>query len=233
MFALSQKLTVPPHLSPGDADQNLKYDKLDLVQVLQRGKYLTGQPATWGDGDWDGGPGGSPGNPPDGDGRFDPKDIVASLMWSPGYLGGRYAAISRGGVEGDEQTSIIYNATTGEIVVDAPASRELTSINIDSAAGIFTGGECRSSCQGCFFTECSDDNIFKATFGGSFGSLSFGNVAQPGLSADFVANDLTVVGSLAGGGDLDDVDLIYVPEPSAVLLLLLGVLTMFVSRRRS
>jgi hypothetical protein len=35
-------------------------------------------------------------------------------------------------------------------------------------------------------------------------------------------NDLTVVGSLAGGGDLGNVDLIYVPEPSTVLLLALG-----------
>ena len=51
-----------------------------------------------------------------------------------------------------------------------------------------------------------------------------GNVAQTGLSEDFVANDLTVVGSLAGGGDLGNVDLIYVPEPSALVLLTLGLL---------
>ena len=58
-------------------------------------------------------------------------------------------------------------------------------------------------------------------------------MAQASLSEDFVANDLTVVGSLAGGGDLGDVDLIYVPEPSAILLLGLGVAgTVFVSQRR-
>ena len=31
-------------------------------------------------------------------------------------------------------------------------------------------------------------------------------------------NDLTVVGSLAGGGDLGNVDLVYVPDPSTMFL---------------
>ena len=77
----------------------------------------------------------------------------------------------------------------------------------------------------------ADNNIFKATFGSSFASLSFGAVAQPGLSEDFLSNDLTVVGSLAGGGDLGDVDLTYVPEPSTVLLLVVGLIPV-VTRRR-
>ena len=63
----------------------------------------------------------------------------------------------------------------------------------------------------------------KATFGRSFGSLSFGNVAQTGLSEEFGLGDLTVIGSLSGGGDLGNVDLIYGPEPTTVLLLCLGL----------
>ena len=109
--------------------------------------------------------------------------------------------------------------------VDAPAGTELTSINIDSAAGIFTGEKAHN--LGGNFDNDSGNNIFKATFGSSFGSLSFGNVAQPGLSQDFVLNDLTVVGSLAGGGGLGDVDLIYVPEPSTLTLTIIGVLGVF------
>ena len=35
--------------------------------------------------------------------------------------------------------SIVYHAGTGEVSVDPPAGTALTSINIDSAAGIFTG----------------------------------------------------------------------------------------------
>ena len=130
---------------------------------------------------------------------------------------GPYAAINQGGAENDAQTSVVYNADTGELSVDAPAGKELTSVNIESASGVFTGAPAQN--LGGSFDNDTDTNIFKATFGSSFGSLSFGNVAQPGLSESFVAGDLTVVGSLAGGGDLGAVDLIYVPEPASLLLL--------------
>ena len=72
----------------------------------------------------------------------------------------------------------------------------------------------------------ADNNIFKATFGSSFGSLSFGNVAQTGLSEAFVLSDLTIVGSLAGGGDLGSVDFVYVPEPASFVFLVLGLLAL-------
>ena len=44
-------------------------------------KYLTGEPATWGEGDWDGAPGGSAEDkiPPAGDGLFTQVDIIAAL----------------------------------------------------------------------------------------------------------------------------------------------------------
>ena len=79
-----------------------------------------------------------------------------------------------------------------------------------------------SRCDAGLSPRDSDNNIFKATFGSSFGSLSFGIVAQAGLSEQLVLNDLTVVGSLAGGGDLGAVDLIYIPEPSTFVLLAIG-----------
>ena len=61
-----------PQLQPGDANEDLEFDQLDLVQVQVAAKYLTGQAATWGEGDWDGAPGGRPGLPPGGNGQFDP-----------------------------------------------------------------------------------------------------------------------------------------------------------------
>jgi len=70
-------------LRPGDADQDGDFDQLDIVKVLQAAKYLTGMPATWGEGDWDGAPGGSPGDPPLGDGVFNFNDILAALRDSP------------------------------------------------------------------------------------------------------------------------------------------------------
>jgi hypothetical protein len=87
------QFTFVPELQPGDADQDLDFDQWDLVQVQQAGKYLTGQPATWGEGDWNGAPGGYSGHPPAGDGVFNQLDIVAAQQ-TAGYLTGPYAAIA-------------------------------------------------------------------------------------------------------------------------------------------
>jgi hypothetical protein len=226
---LNSEVAPPDQLWAGDADQDYDFDQLDLVKVQIAAKYLTGQPATWGAGDWDGAPGGTQGTPPQGNGLFDQLDIIAAL--APGhYLSGPYNAINTGGTTGDGQTSVVYNALTGEVAIDAPAGAQLTSVNIDSAAGIFTGDPAQN--LGGSFDNDADGNIFKATFGDRFGSLSFGAVAQAGLSEEFVGNDLTVVGSLAGGGDLGNVDLVYIPEPSTVALLALGVIGIAVGRRR-
>ncbi len=214
-------------LQAGDADQDLDFDQLDLVKVQIAAKYLAGQAATWGEGDWDGAPGGSVGNPPTGNGRFDQLDIISALTAGK-YLTGPYGAVRPGGSHGDGQTSVGYNPATGEVFVDAPAGVQLTSINIDSAARVFTGDPATN--LGGSFDNDADNNIFKATFGSSFGSLSFGRVAQPGLAHAFVLGDLSVVGSLAGGGALGDVDLIYVPEPSSVVLLAFAALALSVTR---
>ena len=200
-------------LQAGDADQDLDVDQLDLVQVQIAGKYLTGQAATWGDGDWNGAPGGGPGAPPAGDGLFNQLDIVATQQAAV-YLTGPYAALATEGA-GSNNATIVYHVD-GTLSVEVPGT-ELTSINIDSAASIFTGDAAQN--LGGSFDNDADNNIFKATFGSSFGSLSFGKVAQAGLSEDFVRNDLSAVGSLLGGGDLGVVDLKYVPEPSAMALL--------------
>ena len=82
----------------------------------------------------------------------------------------------------------------------------------------------RTEMQGIGVQSSPMEWFTRSNFGGSFGTLSFGNVAQPGLAEDFMLSDLTVVGSLAGGGDLGDVDLIYVPEPATALLCALAIL---------
>ena len=223
-YALGISAVDEPKLQAGDADMDFDFDQLDLVKVQVAAKYLSGQAATWGDGDWNGAPGGTQGNPPVGNGLFDQLDIIGALAHGL-YLAGPYAAIQADGQRNDGQTSIIYDAGSGELAVDAPAGMELTSVNIDSAGGIFTGDAAQN--LGGSFDNDADGNIFKATFGSSFGSLSFGNVAQAGLSEEFVLNDLTVVGSLNGGGALGDVDLVYIPEPSTLALLLLGLVAAF------
>ncbi len=221
-YVFDVTIAAAPPLIAGDANEDLAFDQLDIGRVSQSAKYLTGQPATWGEGDWNGAPGGAPGRPPGGDGVFNQRDIVAALATGL-YLAGPYAGVKPGGRENDPQTSLVYYAPTGEFAVDAPAGVELTSINVQSAAGIFTGAAAQN--LGGSFDNDTDDNVFKATFGSSFGSLSFGEVARAGLDEQFVLGDLSVVGSLAGGGGLGDVDLIYisVPEPAGMLLAVIGL----------
>ena len=135
------------------------------------------------------------------------------------------ATILQGGLVGDEQTSLGYDAATGELFVDAPFGTELTSVRIASALAILTGDPAdHLMLPPAGFDIDEDGVIFKSTLGSSFNSLSFGKVSQAGLSQAFLLNDLDVTGSLDGGGDLGAVDLLYVvPEPSTVLLALLGV----------
>jgi hypothetical protein len=121
----------------------------------------------------------------------------------------------------DDQTSIVYDPSTGEVIVDAPNGIALTSINIFSDLAIFTGDPAMN--LGGDFDIDTDDTIFKATLGTSFGSISFGNIAQPGLSLQAVLDDLTVEGSLEPGGGLGNVDLVYVPEPASIVLVGLGM----------
>jgi hypothetical protein len=138
-----------------------------------------------------------------------------------------------GGVLGDEQTSIFYILDTGEIGLDAPASRNLTSINLDSAAALFNVANVNHGVFNGSFDNVAEDNLFKATFGDSFGSLSFGiGVLPPGLTADFLVADLSAIGSLDVGGGLGPVDLAFVPEPSTVWLLGSGLLGLLIWRVR-
>ena len=228
LFNTTEVTPEPIELSAGDADQDLDFDQLDLVQVQIAGKYLTNQPATWGEGDWNGAPGGTPGTPPPGDDQFNQLDIVAALA-ADTYLTGPYSATKANGRKGDKQTSVGYDARTGEVWVDTPGDTNLTSINIDSASSIFTGATPKNLVGG--FDHDADGSLFKITFGGTFGSLSFGNVAQAGLSKEYVLGDLTVIGSLAGGGDLGDFNLIYVPEPSTIAIAVFGLFGGLLRRR--
>ncbi len=65
---------IPGPLRAGDANQDLYLDEADLIQAFKAGKYNTDLPATWAEGDWNGGTGGRVGQPRLGNGRFDPRD---------------------------------------------------------------------------------------------------------------------------------------------------------------
>ena len=112
--------------------------------------------------------------------------------------------------EDDDAATIWYSPMTGDVSIEVHGGT-LTSINIDSSAGVFVNHENAQNLDGSFDNH-SDGNIFKATFGSSFGSLSFGQIAEAGLSNRFCQNDLSVIGSWAGGGALTKVDGCYMPE---------------------
>jgi hypothetical protein len=142
--------------------------------------------------------------------QLEPKLLLANLPPTAFDHAGPYGAVSLNGKQGDAQTSLIYDANTGRVDVDVALDIELTSISIVSDSGIFTGDPAEN--LGGSFDLDSDTAIFKATFGASFGSLSFGNVAQPYLDVTLLINDLTVDGTLVGTGSrLSDVDLVYLP----------------------
>ena len=84
--------TLPTYLA-GDANQDGSFDELDVLTVLQAGKYMSSEPADWSEGDWNGAPGGSVDDkiPPSGNGRFDQLDIIAALSAGT-YLQGSYCA---------------------------------------------------------------------------------------------------------------------------------------------
>lgn len=126
--------TTSSPLQAGDANQDLRFDQLDVVMVQIAAKYLTGQAATWGEGDWNGAPGGSVGNAPAGDGRFNQSDIVAAL--APGhYLTGPYAAVAPSGQAGDDPIAFVVDTKTGNLLVPEPSTLTLALVVVLGLGG--------------------------------------------------------------------------------------------------
>ena len=213
---------------PGDANEDRQFDTADIVQVLASNKFETGQPATWGEGDWNAAPDESISDAaPVGDGVFSTTDVVAALAANL-FETGPYAG-ELGSNPGDGQVAVVYNAATGEVA--AESTTPLSSFQVESASGIFSGDNAKN--LGGPFDVDTDTKVFKATFGDRFESLSFGTIASAGLSEAFLLEDLAVTGSFAEGGTFGpDVELQYIPEPSGLVLLLVGVIAAAGLRRR-
>ena len=120
----------------------------------------------------------------------------------------------------DAQTSIVYNAITGEVSVDAPAGKQLTSVNIDRRR---VSSPASRSEPGRQFRQRQGQQHFQGDIRQQLWLAELWQRGPAGPDRGVRADDLTVVGSLAGGGDLGTVDLIYIPEPASLLLLGMGL----------
>ena len=96
-----------------DANGDVHFDRLDLVRVLQRGKYLTGSVATWGDGDWNC------------DGQFDQLDVMTALNAGP-QLGCQPAVLETGWSAGRASSLIVADLPRqSDVVVPEPSAGTL------------------------------------------------------------------------------------------------------------
>ncbi len=85
---------------------------------------------------------------------------------------------------------VIYNPGSGNLRVDSDLA--IQTLEIKSASGMFTGSPAMN--LGGMFDVDTDFKIFKL-FEEGFQDLNFGNVAQTGLTEEFVRRDLTISGS--------------------------------------
>ena len=165
--------------------------------------------------------------PPDGGGwrgatlrwRVNTADIV-TILAPVLFEQGQYAALKPEGA-GDGQVLVTYDAADGHVSVHA--AQPITSIQLDSASGVFTGDPAAN--LGGPFDVDADAKVFKATFGSSLSDVDLGTVAPAGLEQGFLLADLTASGSYDAGGTFgSEVELRYIPEPSTLCLLVLGLL---------
>ncbi|MCP4191016.1 MAG: PEP-CTERM sorting domain-containing protein [Planctomycetaceae bacterium] len=192
---------------PGDANRDREFNTLDFVETFQAGLYETGNAAGWSDGDWNG------------NATFESGDLIEALQTGT-YEQGPDAAIAANESRMDGQITVIYDPATGDIQIDTD-QQLLTSIQLSSQDKIFLQGM-GIELEGLFDVD-RPDKIFKLGVDG-FADLNLGTVAPTGLNAEYLGSDLSLEGSMLGGGGLEEVKLLVIPEPSAFFLFGIGLL---------
>lgn len=139
------------------------------------------------------------------------------------------AAIPTTGKTGDDIITLIYDPADGKLSLDA-AGKQLTALEVLSAGSNFTGAK-PAQVSGLFDVFTPAKFFVLKPGDARFGDQDFGAPMKAGLSMDAVAADLSVSGALFPQGGLGSVDLMYVPEPSSMGLLGLGLLGLIRARR--
>jgi hypothetical protein len=161
------------------------------------------------------------------------RTIAFALIVFAAGIGNSFATTVPG-VVGDGRSSFYYFASTGEVGIQ-PDGLPVGLFDILSASGIFTADAALPP-DALFATNTQFRKSWSALPANAFTTdLSLGFIASPGLTLDFLLNDLTI---LVGGGFgtphfLGDV--VYtIPEPGSFAVFLGSVMsaTLFLCRRR-
>ncbi len=129
----------------------------------------------------------------------------------------------------DGLITLVYDPANGSLSLDA-AGKELTALEVLSAGSNFKGAK-PAQVNGLFDVFTPAKFFILKPGNARFGDQDFGTALAPGLTKDQVGADLTVSGALFPSGGLGTVDLMYVPEPSSMGLLSLGLLGLIRARR--
>ena len=212
---------------PGDVNFDYRIDQTDkdaLIQLVTDGKYRTGVPVDgFTEGDFDGGPS-IFWNPADGDGYFDIADIMALTETGRAFRGSYY---ERGpSPDGFNDVTVTYNDVTGELSFSAPDG--LTSLLLTSESGAFL--DTVTGLDGPF-EVAEADTLFWGDWPRWAFDDTFGLALEPGLSEDFLMNDIQFLATGDCVGYVESFHLSIVPEPNSMMLVGLGVLGLCALRR--
>ncbi|MFC1757229.1 hypothetical protein ACFL2H_00470 [Planctomycetota bacterium] len=186
----------------GDANRDYYVDESDFVLAMKAGKYETEDAAEWAEGDWNG------------DGEFNSDDHLLVFNSGP-YRQGAYddsagdAVADLKPVAETEQGEVVlyYDSTNGDLRVGTTIPGALvTTIQVRSASNLFANDPQNGS-AGDFDVDFSTDTRF--FFGPSgYDSYVFQNSLPTNMPIEALRADLSVDGSLLGGGGLGAVRLV-------------------------
>ena len=118
----------------------------------------------------------------------------------------------------DDAITLIYRPSDGNLAVETAGYR-ITTLEIVSENRVLTNPPPPPPIDIWF----PGRKFFVLSINGIV-DTNFGSIVTPGLTAEFLSNDLSVTGSIAPRGSLPSVDLFVVPEPNALLSLGIGAL---------
>ncbi|MCA9172417.1 MAG: hypothetical protein KDB23_32355, partial [Planctomycetales bacterium] len=171
----------------GDSNVDGYFDEADLIMAYKSGKYETGQPAGFGEGNWNL------------DDEFNSGDLVAGFK--RGYAPGGSNAqneLQAPTTSGQADVVLTYDGSTGQLAFSS--EYPLSSIHVRSkSASMSTEADMFVFVPPFDIHDTSNRFLLKTA---GITSVDYGNILPPGLTSQQLADDLLVDGSRQVGGDL-------------------------------